>query len=71
MEQVITATRRLPTTFVLSGGGEFLARQLISDLTPPAKVVSLRTEIGGKASECAPAHALAVLTAENSHHLSQ
>jgi probable H4MPT-linked C1 transfer pathway protein len=64
LEQIITALRRVPATFVLSGTGEFLARQLISELAPPARIVSLAKEIGDDASECGPAHALAVTAAD-------
>ena len=59
--------RRFPTapsTVVISGQGEFLARQLVARLKLSAEVVSLHDKLGAELSRAAPAHALAVLARE-------
>jgi probable H4MPT-linked C1 transfer pathway protein len=71
LEQVVTSLRCVPSTFILSGAGEFLAQRLVRELTPPARIVSLADEIGRQACECAPAYALAVLATETSQELSR
>jgi probable H4MPT-linked C1 transfer pathway protein len=53
-----------PSTYALSGSGVFLGQAAVEAMSQ-CRVVSLATEIGPEASECAPAHALAVLAAEN------
>ena len=53
-----------PKSLVISGAGEFLARELIRRVYPDATVVSLAEKLGPTVSACAPAHALAVLAAE-------
>jgi probable H4MPT-linked C1 transfer pathway protein len=53
-----------PATVIVSGQGEFLARQLIDDLQLHAKVVSLSAMLGPQISQAATAHALAVLARE-------
>ncbi|HEY2841206.1 MAG TPA: hydantoinase/oxoprolinase family protein [Pirellulales bacterium] len=53
-----------PTTIVLSGQGEFLARRVLKKLPIDAEVISLAAQLGPDVSRCAPAHALAVLTLE-------
>jgi uncharacterized hydantoinase/oxoprolinase family protein len=54
-------------TVIVSGAGEFLARQ-IADLAmecgPVKRILSLRDELGPTVSACAPAYALAVLASE-------
>jgi len=50
-----------PTTVVVSGAGEFLAGKLVRECWPEAEIVSFSERIGGAASQCAPAHALAIL----------
>ncbi len=50
---------------VLSGHGEFLARQLLAKLQVAAEIVSLEEQLGVKISRCGPAHALAALAREN------
>jgi probable H4MPT-linked C1 transfer pathway protein len=50
-----------PTTLVVSGEGEFLLQQLLSRFPWKCQVVSLSRELGPIVSQCAPAHALAVL----------
>jgi probable H4MPT-linked C1 transfer pathway protein len=52
---------------ILSGTGEFLAREVIPRLTSPyprCRVISLNEELGPVVSACAPAYAVAVLAAE-------
>lgn len=59
--------RRLPAapgTVVISGQGEFLARQLLDRMKLAAAVVSLNEQLGPELSRAAPAHALAVLARE-------
>jgi probable H4MPT-linked C1 transfer pathway protein len=53
----------MPGTFILSGCGAFLATIAVGNL-PDIRYRSLTTEIGEGASECAPAHAVAVLAKE-------
>jgi uncharacterized hydantoinase/oxoprolinase family protein len=65
LERVITNLRCVPATFILGGAGEFLARLLVRELVPPARILSLAEEIGGTASECAPAHAVARLASND------
>lgn len=59
--------RRLPaapSTVIISGQGEFLARQLVDRMKLSATVVSLNDQLGPELSRAAPAHALAVLARE-------
>lgn len=54
-------------TAIVSGVGEFLARQVVKRLTnhtPIERVVSLNATLGPAVSACAPAYALAVLATE-------
>lgn len=53
-----------PTTVVLSGQGEFLARRVLERLRMELQLVSLAEKLGPDVSRCAPAHALAVLAME-------
>lgn len=53
-----------PSTIVLSGQGEFLGRRLCERLRLEANMVSLAAELGGRVSQAAPAHALAVIARE-------
>ena len=55
-----------PETLVLSGQGEFLATELITQLKLSGKAISLSTELGPDISAAACAHALAVLARERS-----
>ena len=55
-----------PHTIVLSGQGEFLARRVLEKAKLKASMVSLARELGPELSQCAPAHALAVLAREGS-----
>lgn len=52
---------------MVSGTGEFLARQVVSEAFPAVsanRIISLNDEIGPEVSACAPAYAVAVLAAE-------
>jgi probable H4MPT-linked C1 transfer pathway protein len=49
---------------VISGAGEFLGRRVVRDSAIGEQVISLAKELGREISLCAPAHALAVLAAE-------
>lgn len=64
LTKVIARQASPPTTIVISGRGEFLARRLIAKLKVTAAVISLNDELGSQVSRCAPAHALAVLASE-------
>lgn len=62
--QVVAAMPRRPDIVIVSGEGEFLARRLLSNLAMAVPVTSLAETLGTEASRAAPAHALAVLAAE-------
>jgi probable H4MPT-linked C1 transfer pathway protein len=51
-------------SIVISGAGEFLARRVAADVFASSHIISLRDTLGDKISNCAPAHAVAVLAAE-------
>jgi probable H4MPT-linked C1 transfer pathway protein len=53
-----------PTTVIVGGQGEFLARRLVQKLGWPAELIALSERLGAQVSQCAPAHALAELAAE-------
>jgi uncharacterized hydantoinase/oxoprolinase family protein len=53
-----------PTTIVISGQGEFVARRLCERLQLRADVVSLAEELGPAVSQAAAAYALAVIARE-------
>jgi probable H4MPT-linked C1 transfer pathway protein len=67
LKQVAARLSPAPTTFILSGSGEFLARTLLSDssftLSPSSfpSLVTLATELGPARSESACAYAVAML----------
>tara|TARA_Y100001933_G_scaffold112456_2_gene112681 strand:- start:11341 stop:12351 length:1011 start_codon:yes stop_codon:yes gene_type:complete len=68
LEQGITCVLKrqaAETSFaILSGGGEFLARELLQRLSPEMRVESLCTQGNLGVAQCAPAHAVAVLARE-------
>lgn len=64
LSHVLDRMPQRPGTIVLSGRGEFLARQALESLRLSPKIVSLSTELGPELSRCAAAHALAVLAQE-------
>jgi hypothetical protein len=53
-----------PPAVVISGQGEFLARQVAERVLPQAVIISLAQQLGPKLSHVATAHALAVLARE-------
>jgi len=70
--QLTVAVRRVmaqlpgnPTRIIIAGQGEFLARAVIERLELKAEVIALSRKLEDGLSEVAPAHALAVLAAEN------
>lgn len=68
IEDVLAAPSReeRPRTAVLSGSGEFLAREALALVRgePFRRLVSLTAELGPQLSACAPAYAVATLAAE-------
>jgi len=58
---VIDRMPELPSSVIVSGSGEFLARYT-AECAVPGGVISLAKDLGPLVSRCAPAHALAVLT---------
>jgi probable H4MPT-linked C1 transfer pathway protein len=62
--QVIKSARWPCQCIVISGAGEFLGRRLAADVFASCRIVSLRDNLGDKISDCAPAHAAAVLASE-------
>lgn len=64
--QLIARLQQPPHTVVIAGSGEFLARRVLDELKLRAAVVSLTRELGPELSQCAAAHALAVLAREGS-----
>ncbi len=64
--QLLARLPQPPHTVVISGKGEFLARRLLEKLKMRTGLVSLTKELGQELSDCAPAHALAVLAREGS-----
>jgi probable H4MPT-linked C1 transfer pathway protein len=63
--QIRDRIRRSVSTVIVCGQGEFLARRLIAACIASAKVLSLSHLIGALPSQCAPAHAVAVLARES------
>jgi len=53
-----------PHTIVLSGQGEFMVRRVLDKAKIKSSLVALARELGPEMSQCAPAHALAVLARE-------
>ena len=62
--QVVARQQQSPASVVVSGAGEFLARCVIEQMNLAVRLVSLGDELGPALSQCAPAHALAVLARE-------
>lgn len=62
--QVVTTLGQNPAKILLSGHGEFLARNALARADIKLPVLSLSQELGATISRCAPAHALAVLAHE-------
>jgi probable H4MPT-linked C1 transfer pathway protein len=64
IQQVSSTLQTPPQIAILSGQGEFLAREALDFLQVKYATVSLGNELGGPVSRCATAHALAVLARE-------
>lgn len=65
MRQVAGGLPSPPQAIVLSGHGEFLARDALARVPLSVPLISLAQQLGQSISRCAPAHALAVLAAES------
>jgi probable H4MPT-linked C1 transfer pathway protein len=61
---VATGMATSPKACIVSGSGEFLARSAVKRLWLECEVISLAETIGTQASQCAPAHSVAVLAGE-------
>jgi|tagenome__1003787_1003787.scaffolds.fasta_scaffold20908600_1 probable H4MPT-linked C1 transfer pathway protein len=64
IQSVATGMPEGPLTCILSGMGEFLTKTVAARARAGCQSISLAQKIGFLASQCAPAHALAVLAAE-------
>ena len=67
LSRVVSAMPCAPQVLLLSGQGEFLMRRLLERLGLAVHTISLTDELGTTASQCAPAHALAILANELRH----
>jgi probable H4MPT-linked C1 transfer pathway protein len=65
LKQVLLRQPQPVHTVILSGSGEFLARDLLKRIDFHLELISMTEQLGLAVSQCAPAHALAVLAAEN------
>jgi hypothetical protein len=65
VEVVIGLMSRPPSTVVVSGAGDFLARAVLKRHFSSELVISLSQELGCQLSRCAPAHAVAVIAQES------
>lgn len=65
IDQVVARMGEPPATIILSGEGEFLGRQAVQAAELAGTLVSLSDRLGRTISGCAPAHAVAVLAAED------
>jgi probable H4MPT-linked C1 transfer pathway protein len=63
-QRVVARCVEKPAAIVISGQGEFLARQVAELVLPQAGMVSLAEQLGVELSRVATAHALAVLARE-------
>ena len=64
LKQVLAAMRGHPKSVVVSGQGEFLARQLVERELPSTRIISLNDSLGPTLSQVAAAHAVAALARE-------
>jgi probable H4MPT-linked C1 transfer pathway protein len=64
-QNVARCLPRVPERIVTSGAGEFLADRVGREIWPSAPITALSAQIGHEASQCGPAHALAVVAREN------
>jgi uncharacterized hydantoinase/oxoprolinase family protein len=65
-QQVLRRLSGRLSTVIISGQGEFLARDLVKRMALECRLVSLADELGADVSRAATAHALAVLAREAS-----
>jgi (4-(4-[2-(gamma-L-glutamylamino)ethyl]phenoxymethyl)furan-2-yl)methanamine synthase len=64
LRQVLATLSNPPTSLVLSGMGEFLAREAAQEVRAWPKIARISAELTTEASAAAPAHAVAVLARE-------
>jgi hypothetical protein len=64
VQNVMSRANAKPQTIVISGQGEFLIRRVMEQIQPDVELVSLAVQLGPAVSQCAPAHAVAVLAQE-------
>jgi uncharacterized hydantoinase/oxoprolinase family protein len=64
MTQVAARLQPPPENIILSGAGEFLARRVVIQMNLAVQRISLAEALGPALSQCAPAHAVAVLARE-------
>ncbi len=65
IEAVSNQMPERPASYILSGSGAFLGQLAIEGSFRDGQLVWLAAEIGGEASRCAPAHAVASLAADD------
>lgn len=64
IQHVMSSRALQPAACIFAGVGEFIAKDAVRSLGWSGREVSLRRELGVAVSQCAPAHALAVLARE-------
>ena len=64
--QVLNRQQNPPLTALVSGSGEFLARLILQRSAPEMRILSISEQSNLPDSQCAPAHAVAVLAQERS-----
>ena len=64
LANVMTSIERRPHACIVSGTGEFLAREVANEVLLEVPIISLAEMLGPQVSRAAPAHALAVLAQE-------
>ncbi|MCC7083639.1 MAG: tetrahydromethanopterin-linked C1 transfer pathway [Pirellulales bacterium] len=68
IDRVLTCLSSPPKTIVIAGQGEFLLQQILKQRGIGERRVSLSEQLGPVLSRCAPAHALAVIAAQDTSH---
>jgi probable H4MPT-linked C1 transfer pathway protein len=64
LARVVNSMPADPDSYLVSGGGEFVAKMVIKKAAPSHRILSVTETLGAVASRAAPAHALAVLAQE-------
>jgi (4-(4-[2-(gamma-L-glutamylamino)ethyl]phenoxymethyl)furan-2-yl)methanamine synthase len=64
VERVVGRMAERPSTFIISGSGELLAREAFERSRGECQVIGLAEKMGVQANKTAPAHAIAVLATE-------